>query len=120
MNKKYQFVGNLNVARKVVALSAGIVITLFSCTEDVQASSTFVRSDAQMELTKEIVPTISANLEIALAPNIEKSTVVKEPVSIEGGMGNALEDFVSSILTNTKPLDSDISKFVDENFWDLI
>lgn len=120
MNKKYQFVGNLNVVRKAVALSAGIVITLFSCTDDAYASNTFVRAESQIELSNEIIPTISANLEIALAPNIEVSTTANEPASVEGGIGDALSDFVSSILTNTRPLDSDISKFVDENFWDLI
>ena len=120
MSKKYQFVGNLNVTQKFVALSAGIVVTLFSCAEDAPTFGTFVCSDAQMELAKEIVPTISANMEMALAPNIGKSKPVKESVSAEGEIGNVLDDFVSSILTNTKSLDSDISKFVDENFWDLI
>lgn len=34
--------------------------------------------------------------------------------------GDVLGNFVSSILRNTKPLDSDISKLVDDNFWDLV
>lgn len=33
---------------------------------------------------------------------------------------NLLEKFVSSILTEVKSLDGEISQMVDKNFWDLI
>lgn len=32
---------------------------------------------------------------------------------------DALEKIVSSLVENAKPLDGDISKMVDDNFWDL-
>lgn len=31
-----------------------------------------------------------------------------------------LTNFITSILDNTKPLDSDFSQFIDEKFWDLV
>jgi hypothetical protein len=31
-----------------------------------------------------------------------------------------LSDFISTILKDMKPLDSEFQKFVDDNFWDLI
>lgn len=120
MNKKFNYVGNLNVVRKAVALSAGIMITLFCCTDEVMACDTFVVADSQIELPKDVIPTISANLEIELASNVELETTSQNSINIEGGEDNVLESFVSSILANTRSLDADISKFVDDNFWDLI
>lgn len=120
MNKKFNIVGNLVVVRKTIALSAGIMIMLFSCTEEVKACDTFVVTDSQVEMSKDITPTISANLEIELAPNVELKATSQDSVNMESGLDNVLENFVSSILSDTKPLDADISKFVDDNFWDLI
>lgn len=31
-----------------------------------------------------------------------------------------LANFVKNIIVNTKELDADFSKFVDDNFWDLV
>lgn len=31
-----------------------------------------------------------------------------------------LHDFVESIIVNSKPLPADISKLIDDNFWDLL
>ena len=33
---------------------------------------------------------------------------------------NRLEAFIHAIVKGIKPLDGDTSKFVDDNFWDLI
>jgi hypothetical protein len=38
----------------------------------------------------------------------------------ETDMPEILSNFVDNILSNTKPLDPDFSKLVDDNFWDLV
>lgn len=42
------------------------------------------------------------------------------PKQIENINKDVLEKIVSSLVENVKPLDGDISKMVDDNFWDLV
>lgn len=46
------------------------------------------------------------------------------PLSVLSSIGNEdeliLREFVGSIVKNSKPLDSDFSALIDENFWDLV
>lgn len=117
MNKHFNLVSSLDVVKKSVALCAGIMITLFSCVDEFCPASSFVKGDVREEL----VSSICANVEISLAPNIELvERVGSFDANVEGGDGEVLGTFVSSILKNTKTLDRDFSKVVDENFWDLI
>lgn len=121
MNKHFNLVSNLTVVKKSVTLGAGIMITLFSCVDNSYAAGTFVRGDVHEEVVLDCLPSICANVEISLAPNIELAeTDNSSQATIEGGDVDILGNFVSSILRNTKTLDSDFSKVVDENFWDLI
>jgi hypothetical protein len=119
MDKKFNLVSDLKVSTKTIALSAGIVITLFSCTDEIVASNVFVESDMKQELILEAAPDICTNIEIALASNNDTSIQEKNAYS-EGDDQDILDNFVSSILKGTKSMDSDFSKFVDDNFWDLI
>lgn len=41
------------------------------------------------------------------------------PKQIENINKDRIEKIVSSLVENAKPLDGDISKMVDDNFWDL-
>lgn len=121
MNKHFNLVSNLTVTKKSVALGAGIMITLFSCADNSYAAGSFIKGDVREEVVFDSLPSICANVEISLAPNIKLAE--KEDSSnaiVEGGDIDILGNFVSSILRNTKTLDSDFSKVVDENFWDLI
>ena len=43
-----------------------------------------------------------------------------EITSVEQSDADILVNFVKSILDGTKSLDDDISKLVDENFWELV
>jgi hypothetical protein len=43
-----------------------------------------------------------------------------QPISYIDRDEDVLMNFVGSIIVNTKNLDSDFSKFVDDNFWDLV
>jgi hypothetical protein len=49
---------------------------------------------------------------------IEETTKEKEANHKEDK--EILNGFVSTILKDTKPMDSDFSKFVDDNFFDLV
>lgn len=49
-----------------------------------------------------------------------KNSDTHMPKQIENINENALEKIVSSLVENVKPLDGDISKMVDDNFWDLV
>jgi hypothetical protein len=120
MDKKFNLVSDLKVSTKTIALSAGIVITLFSCTDEIVASNVFVESDMKQELILEAAPDICTNIEIALVSNNDTSIQEKKNAYTEGDDQDILDNFVSSILKGTKSMDSDFSKFVDDNFWDLI
>jgi hypothetical protein len=120
MAKKFNWVSDLKVVTTTIALSAGITITLFSCTDEIVESNVFVESDMEQELILEAAPDICAHIEIALASNDDTSIHDQQIASTEGSDEDVLSNFVSSILKGTKPLDSDFSKFVDDNFWDLI
>jgi hypothetical protein len=120
MDKKFNLVSDLKVAATTIALSAGIMITLFSCTDEIVTSNVFVESDMEQELILEAAPDICADIEIALASNDDTSINEKKIAYTEGSDQDVLGNFVSSILKGTKSMDSDFSKFVDDNFWDLI
>lgn len=54
-----------------------------------------------------VLPGFNSNItDITLTTNIDENDV--------------LSSFVNSILSNCKSLDSDISKLIDDNFWDLV
>lgn len=115
MEKKFNLVSSLKIVKSTVTLCAGIVVTLFSCLEEVVADNTFVKDETRVEF-----PTDSVSYEdfdIVLAPNTDTKNC---PAGAESETGGVLDTFVSSVLQETKPLDGDISKFVDDNFWDLI
>lgn len=122
MNIKYSLVSDLKVLKEtVIAIGAGVLITLFSFTEEVKASDVYVRSDTCIELNAENSPTICADVELRLAPNVTSYVPENNDADMEdGGNPQILEKFISSMLSEMKPLDGDISKFVDDNFWDLI
>ncbi len=53
---------------------------------------------------------------------LKNNPIVEASVDIHCTYGDEeiLENFVKSITINTKELDPDFSKFVDDNFWDLV
>lgn len=120
MDQKFNLVSDLKVVTKTIALSAGIIITLFSCTDEIIPSNVFVESAIEQKLIVEVTPKICANIKIALASNVEPSIENKITICTKGKDEDLLDAFVSSILKDTKPMDGDFSKFVDDNFWDLI
>lgn len=113
-------VENLRVTNKTIALSTGIVVTLFSCVDQVKVSDAFVKSEMSLKLKQDYAPVNCAGMEISLASNVGTVALGSKASSTDGGMGSLLDTFVSSILKNTKPIDEDFSKVVDENFWDLV
>jgi hypothetical protein len=79
-----------------------------------------IEQKVEQELILEAAPNICAHIEIALASNNDTFIHEKKAAYTEEGDQDLLGNFVSSILKDTKSMDSDFSKFVDDNFWDLI
>lgn len=46
--------------------------------------------------------------------------LIQKITPVEQSDADILVSFAKSILDGTKSLDADISKLVDENFWDLV
>lgn len=119
MEYNFNLVSNLPNPSKTVFLSAGIAIALLSCVDDHYTVKAFVKGGVSESVVATSLPSISANVKISLTSNLT-SKEGENTLVADGGDRDVLGNFVSSILRNTKSLDSDISKLVDDNFWDLV
>lgn len=122
MNKIFHRVCDVRIEKKIVTIGVGLLLTFFSCCEEMRNSSVFTTSLNEGGITQKIATVRSEKLKIYFD---EKGKDVTNEQSVDalyvgGDAGTALEMFVTSIVRDSKPLDAEISKFVDDHFWELV
>lgn len=122
MEKNVRFVSEIVVKKisRQILIGASIVLTLFVCEVPNLKEGDFVQTNIAQENSIVHETMIDNTVAITLLTNNENPKRTRSIANAEENPFNALEQFVSSILKDSKPLDGDISKFVSDHFWDLI
>lgn len=120
MKMQYVKISELVPRKQIVKLSACVLITLFSYSDYAETDFVFSQGGSYAEHVSLSSPVQINDFTIDLASNIDSDNLDNVSVEVGGNDTDVLNEFISSIITETKPLDADISKFVDDNFWDLV
>lgn len=121
MDKNFHFVSEIVVKKisRTIRIGAGIVLTLFVCDVSNLKEEDFVQTNVA-QVTSVVQETMVDNTVAITMLKNETPVEHRSIANIEGGGLDVLEQFVSSILKDSRPLDGDISKFVSDHFWDLV